>query len=240
MEFDGKIGIVTGGARGIGKTIATSLKRVGTSVIIWDIDEEGEKTAEEIGAIFMKVDVSNLNDVKFALYKVLEDKKKIDILINNAGITRDNLVLRMSEEEFDSVMRVNLKGTFNTIHTVLRPMIKQRWGRIVNISSIVGLIGNAGQANYAASKSGMIGLTKSVAREVAKRGITVNAIAPGFIETEMTEKLSDDVKKAYLESIPMGRFGKPDDIANLILFLISDSASYITGQVLHIDGGIVM
>lgn len=235
-----KISIVTGGARGIGKTIADSLKERGNRVFIWDVSEDGKKTADELSVEFMRVDVSNYEDVSRNVKAILEDVGKIDVLINNAGITRDNLLLRMSEEEFDSVIRVNLKGTFNTTRAVLPSMIKNRWGRIVNISSVIGIIGNKGQANYAASKAGIIGFTKSVAKEAATRGITVNAIAPGFIETEMTERLPDDVKTAYLKSIPMGRLGNTDDVANLVLFLVSDSASYITGQVVHIDGGMVM
>jgi len=235
-----KISIVTGGARGIGKTIADSLKERGNRVFIWDASEDGKKTADELGVKFMRVDVSDYENVNRNVKIVLDDVGRIDILINNAGITRDNLLLRMSEEEFDSVISVNLKGTFNTTHAVLPPMIKNRWGRVVNVSSVIGIIGNKGQANYAASKAGIIGFTKSVAKEVATRGITVNAIAPGFIETEMTERLPDDVKTAYLKSIPMGRLGNTDDVANLVLFLVSDSASYITGQVVHIDGGMVM
>lgn len=235
-----RISIVTGGARGIGKAIAASLKERGNRIFIWDVSEDGKKTADELGVEFMRVDVSDYKDVNRNVKTVLDDVGRIDILINNAGITRDNLLLRMSEEEFDSVIRVNLKGTFNTTRAVLPSMIKNRWGRIVNISSVIGIIGNKGQANYAASKAGIIGFTKSVAKEVATRGITVNAIAPGFIETEMTEKLPDDVKTAYLKSIPMGRLGNTDDVANLVLFLVSDSASYITGQVVHIDGGMVM
>lgn len=241
MELKGKISIVTGGARGIGKSIAAFLVKQMSEVIIWDIcDEDGIRTAEEIGCKFMKVDVSSFLDVKKNTKDVLEEYGKIDILINNAGITRDNLLLRMKEEEFDAVLKVNLKSVYNTTHAVLPSMIKNRWGRIVNLSSIIGVIGNKGQANYAASKAGIIGFAKSVAREVATRGITVNSIAPGFIETEMTKKLPDTVKEVYIKTIPMGRFGTPDDIANLVLFLVSEYASYITGQVINIDGGMVM
>ncbi|MCK4256337.1 3-oxoacyl-[acyl-carrier-protein] reductase, partial [candidate division WOR-3 bacterium] len=219
----------------------SSLVKQMSKVIIWDIcDEDGVRTAEEIGCKFMKVDVSSFLDVKKNTKDVLEKHGKIDILINNAGITRDNLLLRMREEDFDTVLKVNLKSVFNTTHAVLPSMIKNRWGRIVNLSSIIGVIGNKGQANYAASKAGVIGFAKSVAREVATRGITINSIAPGFIETEMTKKLPDTVKEVYLKTIPMGRFGTPDDIANLVLFLVSESASYITGQVINIDGGMVM
>ena len=172
--------------------------------------------------------------------KVIDKFKKIDILINNAGITRDGLLLRMKESDWDSVISVNLKGTFNCTKAVIKGMLKQHSGRIVNVASIIGVMGNAGQANYAASKAGIIGFTKSVAKEVASRNITVNAIAPGFIETKMTEVLSDDVKKAMLNQIPLNRFGKPEDVANLVLFLVSDDASYITGQVIKIDGGMLM
>ncbi len=238
--MEGRISIVTGGARGIGKAIASALKKNGIDVFIWDMDENGKKTAEEIGAKFTKVDISSYENVKENLKSLLDNTGRVDILINNAGITRDNLLLRMSEEDFDSVIKVNLKGVFNTTSLVLPSMLKNRCGRIVNISSVIGIIGNKGQANYAASKAGIIGFTKSVAKEVATRGITVNAIAPGFIETEMTGKLPDNVKDAYLKAIPMGSFGKPEDVANLILFLISPSASYITGQVINLDGGMVM
>lgn len=241
MELDEKVSIVTGGAQGIGRSIAASLHRGGSKVIIWDVSEEkGQRTSEEIGCKFMRVDVSDYTDVEEGVKIVLQEFSKVDILVNNAGITRDNLLLRMSEKDFDDVVRVNLKSVFNTTRAILPSMIKNRWGRIVNVSSVIGIIGNKGQANYAASKAGIIGFTKSIAREIATRGITVNAIAPGFIDTEMTRTLSESVKEAYLKAIPIAKFGSIEDIASLVLFLVSESASYITGQVININGGMVM
>ncbi len=241
VELEGKISLVTGGAKGIGMSIASSLKQSKSTVFVWDIDEEsGGETAREIDCRFMKVDVSDYEEVDGKMKEIVGEFGKVDILVNNAGITRDNLLLRMSEKDFDSVIDINLKSIYNTTRVVLPSMIKNRWGRIVNLSSVIGVIGNKGQANYAASKAGVIGFTKSIAREVATRGITVNAIAPGFIDTEMTKRLPESVRETYLKAIPVGRFGTPEDVANLILFLVSESASYITGQVINIDGGMVM
>ncbi len=225
-----KVALITGGAKGIGKAIAERLKINGLKVIIWDIIEPKTDIS------FMKVDITSFSEVKEAA-KAAGD---IDILINNAGITCDKLLLRMKEEDWDKVISVNLKGVFNCTHTFLPGMIRKRWGRIVNISSVIGLIGNAGQSNYAASKAGIIGFTKSIAREVASRNITCNAIAPGYIATEMTEKLPQEVKEVYLKSIPLKRAGTSGDVASLVSFLISDGASYITGQTINLDGGMVM
>ena len=226
-----KVALITGGARGIGKAIAERLKINGVKIVIWDV---GECELEDVS--FMKVDVTSFSDVKEAAKKVGD----IDILINNAGISRDQLLLRMKEEDWDKVISVNLKGVFNCTHAFLHGMIKKRCGRIVNLASIIGLIGNKGQSNYSASKAGVIGFTKSIAREVASRNVTCNAIAPGYIATEMTVKLPLEVKEAYLKSIPLGRAGTPKEVASLISFLISDEASYITGQTINLDGGMVM
>ncbi|MCD6399718.1 3-oxoacyl-[acyl-carrier-protein] reductase, partial [candidate division WOR-3 bacterium] len=217
----------------------------GANIAIFDLlRDEGDKTIKEIEdkgreAIFYPVDITNFEKVKETVKDVEKKFNKIDILVNNAGITRDMLLLRMEEDDFDTVIKVNLKGTFVCTKAVIKVMMKKRYGRIINMSSVVGIMGNAGQVNYAASKAGIIGLTKSVAKEVGKRNITVNAIAPGFIETPMTEKLSDEVKKAYFNAIPLARFGKTEDVANLALFLASDEASYITGQVIRVDGGLL-
>jgi len=245
MRLRDRVAIITGGARGIGKTIALKYAEEGANIVIFDLlRDEGDKTIKEIEdkgrkAIFYPVDITNFEKVKETVKDVEKKFNKIDILVNNAGITRDMLLLRMEEDDFDTVIKVNLKGTFVCTKAVIKVMMKKRYGRIINMSSVVGIMGNAGQVNYAASKAGIIGLTKSVAKEVGKRNITVNAIAPGFIETPMTEKLSDEVKKAYFNAIPLARFGKTEDVANLALFLASDEASYITGQVIQVDGGLL-
>ena len=243
--LEGRVSIITGGARGIGKAIAMELADAGSDIVIFDVLDEGVDTAREIEkkgrkAGFYKVDITDLDAVNSVVEKVLEEFGRVDILVNNAGITRDTLLMRMEESDFDLVIKVNLKGTFNCTKAVLKPMMKARWGRIINISSIIGLMGNAGQANYAASKAGIIGFTKSVAKELGKRNITVNAIAPGFIRTPMTEKLSDEVKESYFKLIPLGRFGEPEDVAKVVRFLASDDAGYITGQVIQVDGGLLM
>ena len=238
--------LVTGAAQGIGKAIALLLARNGADMVVSDINlEKAEETAKEIRAIgpkamAVKVDVANLRDVEQMVTGILEKLAKIDILVNNAGITRDKLILRMTEEDWDAVLGVNLKGTFNCTKAVVRHMAKQRSGKIVNIASVVGEMGNAGQANYSASKAGVIGLTKTIAREYAQRGINVNAIAPGYIETPMTEALPEKAKEELRKLIPMERLGKPEDVAEAVLFLVSEESSYMTGQVLNVNGGIYM
>jgi 3-oxoacyl-[acyl-carrier protein] reductase len=242
----GKIAIVTGGSQGIGRQIALNLGQEKASVVICDVKlEEAEQVVQEIRAIgseaeAAKVDVSNYEQVRSIVDDIIKRKERIDFLINNAGITRDSLLMRMKVEDWQRVIDINLNGAFNFTHSVIRAMMKQKYGRIVNIASVVGLMGNVGQSNYAASKAAIIGFTKSVAREVASRGITVNAVAPGFIETAMTEVLSEKAKEAFKQIIPIGRPGKPEDVANAIKFLLSDDASYITGQVINIDGGMYM
>lgn len=246
LSLEGKVALVTGGARGIGKEIALRFAKEGADIAICDVNlEETEETAKEIQktgrqCLAFKTDVTDSKDVQSAIDKILDKLGKLDILINNAGITRDSLVLRMSEEDWDKVIAVNLKGCFICTRVATKVMLKQRFGKIVNLASIIGIMGNTGQANYAASKAGIIGLTKSVAKELASRGVSVNAIAPGFIKTEMTAKLSDDVQKRMLSVIPLGRFGEPKDVADLALFLSSENSSYITGQVIQIDGGMLM
>lgn len=246
MRLKDKVALITGGARGIGRAIATSFAKEGADIVIWDINIEGaEKTCLDIQALgvatlALEVDVTNYTKVEEALNKILDKFKRLDILVNNAGITRDNLILRMSESEWEQVVDVNLKGTFNCIKAASRVMIKQRKGRIINIASVIGIIGNSGQANYSASKAGIIALTKTSAKELASRNINVNAIAPGFIETQMTAKLPDDIKAKMLSLIPLERFGLPEDVANACLFLVSDESSYITGQTIIVDGGMVM
>ncbi|MDO4618432.1 MAG: 3-oxoacyl-[acyl-carrier-protein] reductase [Clostridia bacterium] len=243
----GKVAIVTGSARGIGKAIALNLAKNGANIVINDIpgSELAGKTAEEIRALGVETavalgDVRHTEDVKNIVDTAVSTFGKVDILVNNAGITRDNLMLRMSEDDWDMVLDINLKGAFNMIKAVSRPMMKQKSGSIINISSVSGVIGNAGQANYSASKAGLIGLTKTAAKEFAKKGIRTNAVAPGFIRSDMTDKLPDDVKAKYLESIPLMEFGEVEDIANLVTFLASEKSSYITGQVINVDGGLVM
>ncbi|MCI5604199.1 MAG: 3-oxoacyl-[acyl-carrier-protein] reductase [Clostridia bacterium] len=243
----GRTAIVTGSGRGIGKAIAMKLASYGANIVINDIpsSEDADKTCEEIKsmgveAIVIKGDVRNADDVKTLIDTTVKTFGSIDIFVNNAGITRDGLMLRMSEEDWDLVMDINLKGAFNCIKAVARPMMKQRKGSIINIASIVGVMGNAGQANYVASKAGLIGLTKTTAKEFSARGIRCNAVAPGFIQSAMTDVLSDDVKQKYFDSIPLGKFGNTEDIANVVAFLASDMSSYVTGQVINVDGGLVM
>lgn len=245
--LDGKIAVVTGASRGIGRAIALELASRGAFVVVnyngsKDRAEEVKKEIEAAGgkAEVYQCNVSDFEKCQAFIQDVIKTYGRLDILVNNAGITRDGLLMKMSEADFDSVIETNLKGTFNTIRFASRQMLKQRSGRIINMSSVVGIVGNAGQANYASSKAGVIGLTKAVARELASRGITVNAIAPGFIETEMTEVLSDAVKEASVAQIPLGRFGKPEDIAKTAAFLASDDAGYITGQVIQVDGGMAI
>ena len=246
MDLKGKVAIVTGGAQGIGKTIATQLAQEGANVVIADVVEEVAKsTAQEISqkgseAISIGVDVSILSSVEEMVKKTLDKFGRIDILVNNAGITRDALVMRMKEEDWDLVLNINLKGAFNCIKIVSPVMMKQKAGKIVNIASIVGIIGNAGQANYSASKGGLIALTKTCARELASRRINVNAVAPGFIQTSMTERLPAQVKEKLSSQIPFGELGKPEDVASAVLFLVSEKARYITGEVIKVDGGMVM
>ena len=239
------VALVTGGGRGIGRAIALSLAQDGADIALFDLDENGlnetRPLIENLGrkALTVKGDVSNLEDAENAVKKVLEELGKIDILVNNAGITRDTLMMRMSEEDWDLVIKVNLKGAFNFSKSVIRHMVKQRKGKIINVASVVGLVGNAGQANYSASKAGVIGLTKSLAREVASRNICVNAVAPGYIETDMTRKLPDEVKDAFMSMTLLKRFGQPEDVARLVNFLASPDSDYITGQVINVDGGLV-
>ncbi len=242
-----QVAIVTGGARGIGRAICETLADAGASIVVTDINiDQANETAQAITKQFdvetlsLQVNVADISQVEKMTKNVLDKFGKINILINNAGITRDTFLIRMSAEDFKAVLDVNLTGTFNCTKEVSKIMIKQRAGKIVNISSTVGIQGNIGQVNYSASKAGVIGLTKSAARELAKRGINVNAVAPGFIETEMTAKLTDEIKKEYLARIPLERYGKPEDIAGVVKFLVSPEANYITGQVFVVDGGMAM
>lgn len=243
----GKVALVTGAARGIGSEIAKVLAKNGATVLInyCGSKNKAEEVVEQIRneggkASAYQCDVSDYQASEQMVKDILGEYKKVDILVNNAGITRDNLVMKMTEEEFDRVIDTNLKGTFHMIRHLSRNFIKQRSGKIVNISSISGLIGNAGQVNYAASKAGVIGMTKSVARELASRGICVNAVAPGFIDTEMTQVIPEDAKKSLLSNIPMGRMGTTKDVADLVLFLCSSCSDYMTGQVISVDGGMYM
>lgn len=242
-----KVAVVTGASRGIGRAVACRLAQTGATVIInyHGSEAKAKEVQKEImenggKAEIFQCDVSDFAQCENFIKSVIEQFGRIDILVNNAGITKDGLLMRMSEEDFEKVIRTNLKGAFNTIRFVTRQMLRQKSGRIINMASVVGVAGNAGQANYAASKAGVIGLTKAAAKELASRGITVNAIAPGFIETDMTEVLSDKIKEATAAQIPLGTFGKPEHVAAAAAFLASEEAGYITGQVLHVDGGMVM
>lgn len=247
MRLLGKKVLVTGASRGIGRAIALELARQGADVAVNYAGSEAKalEVVDEINAMgresfAVQCDVSNSESVTNMVKETIEQFGKLDILVNNAGITKDNLLMRMKEEEWDDVLNINLKGVFLCTKAVTRQMMKQRSGRIINISSIVGVSGNPGQANYVAAKAGVIGLTKTSAKELASRGITVNAIAPGFITTEMTDKLSEDIQNEMLKIIPLAQFGEPQDIANTVVFLASDESRYITGQTIHVDGGMVM
>ncbi|MEK6727734.1 MAG: 3-oxoacyl-[acyl-carrier-protein] reductase, partial [Candidatus Omnitrophota bacterium] len=246
MRLKDKVALITGGARGIGRAIALLFAQQGADIALGDVNiEEAEKTCLEIEALGRRalplgMDVTDYVKVEEALNKILDKFTKVDILVNNAGITKDNLILRMSQAEWDAVLNVNLKGTFNCIKAVSRPMVKQHSGKIISIASIIGLMGNPGQSNYSASKAGIIALTKTVAKELASRNINVNVVAPGFIQTEMTAKLSDEVKEKMKVAIPLGRLGTPEDVAQACLFLASGDSNYITGQTMVVDGGMVM
>jgi|TARA_B100001245_G_scaffold85868_1_gene61933 3-oxoacyl-[acyl-carrier protein] reductase len=241
-----KVAIVTGASRGIGEAIAKQLSSCGAKIILIARNSDQLVAVKETiisnGGIAESIagDVSNLNSISEIVTNTIDKWGRIDILVNNAGIARDNIIMRMKEDDWDSVMNINLKGCFNGIKSVARPMIKNKAGRIINITSVIGQIGNAGQSNYAASKAGIMGLTKSMAKELGSRNITVNAVAPGYITTDMTNELNDEVKEQMKSSIPLGRLGTPDDVANLVCFLASDEAGYITGQTFNVDGGMVM
>lgn len=240
IDFKDKIVLVTGGSRGIGKAIAESFAEAGAAVIVTykNAIDEGHFNLKKIN--HYKCDVADMKSVQEVVDGIIKEYTKIDVLVNNAGITKDGLLMRMSEDDWDAVLDTNLKGVFNMTKAVTRSMMSKRYGKIINITSIVGIMGNAGQANYVASKAGVIGFTKSVARELASRNININAIAPGFIATEMTDKLTDEIKQGYLNSIPLKKFGSGNDIANAVKFFASDDSSYITGQTLCVDGGIIM
>lgn len=247
MKLENKTVLVTGASRGIGREIALIFAKEGANIVVnySGSKEKAEEVVNEITALGQKAiayqcNVSDGESVQTMVKETIAEFGSLDILVNNAGITRDNLLMRMKDDEWDDVININLKGVFLCTKAVTRQMMKQRAGKIINVSSIVGVIGNPGQANYVAAKSGVIGLTKTTAKELASRNITVNAIAPGFITTDMTDQLKDDVKEAMLAQIPLGKFGQAKDIANAVLFLASDDANYITGQTIHIDGGMVM
>lgn len=247
MTLKNKVALVTGSARGIGKAIAETLAKRGANLIVTDLNiDQAAATAEEIRSnlgvetLALQVDVSDFNSVNTMIKGALEEFDQVDILVNNAGITRDNLIMRMDESDWDSVLDVNLKGAWNCSKALIRSMMKKRYGRIINISSVSGLAGQAGQTNYSASKAGLIGLTKALAREVASRNITVNAVAPGFIPTALTVDLPDELKEGMMKLIPLNRWGTPEEIAYAVAFFTSDEAGYITGQVLSVDGGMMM
>ena len=247
MNLNDKIAVVTGAAQGIGRAIAEALARRGADVVVADLNvEKAEATAKEIAAdtgrraIAVQVDVADNTSAKAMIDRAIAEFGRIDILVNNAGTTRDNLIMRMKEADWDLVLNVNLKGAFNCSKAAIRPMMKQHCGRIVNITSVSGLAGQAGQTNYSSSKAGLIGFTKALAKEVGSRDITVNAVAPGFIETDLTADLPQDLKDWAIQMTPVGRFGKPEDVANAVAFLVADESSFITGQVLSVDGGMVM
>jgi 3-oxoacyl-[acyl-carrier protein] reductase len=244
MNLTGKVALVTGSGRGIGKAIAQKLAEAGASVVINDVSDAAEATAQEITtagkpSLFIKANVCSSAEVNPMIEKIVATYGKLDILVNNAGISRDQITLRMTDEEWDAVINVNLKSVFVCTRAALKYMMRQRYGRIVNISSIVGIIGNPGQVNYSAAKAGIIGITRSVAKEMGSRQITVNAVCPGFIETEMTQKLPEKVKQEYSQRIPLGFLGSPEDVADAVAFLASDEARYITGQFLCVDGGMI-
>jgi len=247
MQLKGKTAVVTGSGRGLGKAIALKLAQMGANIVLNDIASSDaiDATAEEFKAlgynvIVTKGDVRNAEDVENMINKAVEAFGSLDILVNNAGITKDMLMVKMSEKDWDDVLDINLKGAFLCTKAAAKIMIKQRSGKIINIASVAGVMGNPGQANYSASKAGLIGLTKSTAKELASRNITCNAVAPGLIQSKMTEVLPEKVKENYLNNIPLGRFGTPEDVANVVGFLASDDSNYVTGQVIHIDGGLVM
>ena len=245
-RFEGKVAVVTGGAKGIGRALTRAFASEGARVVLSGRDEAAlAEACEEVRsgggeALGVRADVSQEAEANELCDRTVKEFGKADILVNNAGVTRDGLLLRMSDADWDQVLDTNLKGAFHCIRAFAKPMVRQRWGRIVNVSSVIGLIGNAGQANYAASKAGLIGLTKSIAKELASRHITVNAVAPGFIETAMTGALGDKVREALLAQIPLGRLGSPEDVAHAVTYLSSEEAAYVTGQVLTVDGGMVM
>jgi 3-oxoacyl-[acyl-carrier protein] reductase len=246
ITLNGKIAFVTGAAQGIGRSIAKELGKAGAEVVVTDINhDEGQKTADQLStegiiSLFIPLDVTKEEQWESAMAEAKEKLGGIDILVNNAGMDRDNIIMRMKEDEWDSVININLKGCFNGIKAVTRPMMKKKNGRIINITSVIGQIGNAGQCNYAASKAGVIGLTKSLAKELGSRNITINSVAPGYILTDMTSQLDNDVQEKLKTSIPLKRLGKPEDVASLVCFLASDDAAYITGQTFNVDGGMVM
>ena len=244
--LDGRTALITGASRGIGRAIAVRLAEAGADIAGLDIDadplQETAQLIEEHGRKFLAIqaDVTHLSQMQDAVKRTVDELGSLDVLVNNAGITRDNLLIRMSEEDWNSVISINLTGVFNGVKAAARRMMRQRTGSIINISSVVGLLGNPGQVNYSASKAGVLGITKSTAREVAKRGVRVNAVAPGYIQTRMTEELGEEARQALMDNIPLQRLGEPEDVADAVLFLASDASSYLTGQVISVDGGMAM